>query len=314
MLYTYAIEPDALTTWEKCRHILDLMGFQHARAIAAYPNRKGWKALVRAACRENEALGDRARKRIIEKLDRSNGKLVSAGEPDDYDDSIAPAEERWIRNAVARQSARRTFHAIVATRNPEDHPDVVLEEDADESHPMLDVQREVPVLREPAALAGHMETLVRHSREVLMLIDPHFDPSFNRWRPVVRACMALAAQAVHGGTLRVELHTLDADRKPSLEDFERACRKWIPNMLPVQVKAVSVYRWRIPSDGPHDFHARYVLTDRGGYRLDKGLDEQHGMTQSVGLLPDREWKRIREGFSSSGAFFDRNGAFTVGRE
>ena len=312
MLYPYAIEPDALVTWDKCRHILDLMGFQHGRAIAAYPTRKRWKALVRAACRENTDLGDRDRRRIMRKLDRSNAKMIRLGEADDYDGAITPAEQCWVRNAVARQGVAREFHAILATRNPEGHPDVVLEEDVDESHERLAVAREVPVLREPAALTAHVRTLVRNSRERLMLIDPHFDPSVSRWRPVVRACMALAAQAVYG-TLPVEIHTL-ADRKPSLEDFERACRKWIPNMLPAQVKTVDIYRWRIRNDRPHDFHARYLLTDRGGYRLDKGLDEEPGTTQSVGLLPDQEWKRIREGFSSSGAFFDRDGTVTVGRE
>ena len=313
MLYPYAIEPDALVTWDKCRHILDLMGFQHGRAIAAYPTRKRWKAQVRAACRENTDLGDRDRRRILRKLDQSNAKMIRLGGPDDYDSGITPAEQCWIRNAVARQTVAREFHAILAIRNPEGHPDVVLEEEVDESHERLAVPREIPVLREPAALVEHVRALISNSRSRLLLIDPHFDPSVSRWRPVVRACMALAAQAVHG-TLRVEIHTMDADRKPSLEDFEGACQKWIPNMLPAQVKSVSVYRWRIRNDGPHDFHARYLLTDRGGYRLDKGLDEEHGKTQSVGLLPDQEWKRIREGFSSSGAFFDRDGRFTVGRE
>ena len=40
MLYTYAIEPNVLVTWDKCRLTLNLMGFQHGRAIAAYPS---WK-------------------------------------------------------------------------------------------------------------------------------------------------------------------------------------------------------------------------------------------------------------------------------
>ena len=62
---------------------------------------------------------------------------------------------------------------------------------------------------------------------------------------------------------------------------------------------------------PHDFHARYVLTDRGGYRLDKGLDEEHGVQQSVGLLDDQEWKRVREGYSDARPFFDKADAFKL---
>ena len=248
-------------------------------------------------------------RRIRRKLEQSNAKMIRWGEPDGYDDAVEPVEERWIRNAVVRQAAARTLHAILATRNPENHPDVVLDEDVEESHPKLDVPREVPVLREPDALADHIGRLVRNSRE-LLLIDPHFDPSKPKWRPVVQACIALAADAAYGSP-RVEIHTLDEDRKPSLGDFKRACRKWIPRMLSPRVTSVHVCRWRIRDDGPHDFHARYVVTDRGGYRLDKGLDEEHGVVQPVGLLADQEWRRIREGFRGADAFFDRGGEFTV---
>jgi hypothetical protein len=315
MIYPYAIEPDALVTWDKCRHILDLMGFQHGRAIAAYPTRKRWKALVRAACRENTDLGDRDRRRILRKLDLSNPKMIRLGGPDDCDGAVTPAEQGWIRNAVARQAVAREFHAILSTRNPEGHPDVVLEEDVDESHQKLAVPREVPVLREPAALAAHVGTLVRNSRQ-LMLIDPHFDPSVSRWRPVVRACLALVAQAVHG-TLRAEIHTLARRATPSVQDwpsseeFERRCRSHVPGMLKVGVGPVRICRWRIRDDAPGDFHARYLLTDRGGYRLDKGLDLEPGKVQPVGLLDDQEWKRIREGFGDDSPFFDKDGEFTV---
>jgi len=315
MLYAYAIEPDALASWGNCARILGLMGFQHGRAIAAYPSRKRWKALVRAACRERNELGDRDRRRILRKLDQSNAKMIRWGGPNDYDETVAPTEERWVRNAIARQDAvarratMQTLHAILATRNPENHADVVLDGDVEESHPKLDVPREAPVLRQPEALAEHIRTLVSNSGE-LLLIDPHFNPHEYRWRPVVKACIALAA-GTPCGNRRVEIHTLDGDRKSSLDDFERACRKWIPDMLPVQVTSIRVCRWRIRDRGPHDFHARYVLTDRGGYRLDKGLDEEHGVAQSVGLLADQEWRRVWEGFRGANAFFEKYGEFTV---
>ena len=243
------------------------------------------------------------------KLRQSNAKIIQGDGPDGYDDAVEPAEECWIRNAVARQAGMRPLHAVLATRNPENHPDVVLDDDIEESHPKLDVPREVPVLREPDALAAHIGRLVRNSRE-LLLIDPHFDLTKSKWRSVVRACIALASDSAYG-IPRVEIHTLDGDRKPSQGDFERAGREWIPRMLSPRVTSVRVCRWRIREDGAHDFHARYVLTDRGGYRLDKGLDEEHGVAQPVGLLADQEWRRIREGFRGADAFFDRGGEFTV---
>ena len=310
MLYEYAIEPDVLHSWDKCRLTLNLMGFQHGRAIAAYPSWKRWKKMVFEACSRNPGCGEVEFQRIYEKVLESEDEFVRSLPAGDYDDSILPAEQRWVRNAVARQnSGAAAFRAIVATQNPESHPDVVLERDVDESHPKLDVPREVPVPREPRALADHVGTLVRNSRE-LLLIDPHFDPEKPKWRSVVRACIATAGRAVSGDA-RVEIHARDADGKPSPELFERACRKWIPGILPAYVESVRVCRWRIRDDGPHDFHARYVLTDRGGYRLDKGLDEEHGVTQPVALLAEQEWRRVREGFRGGNSFFDKTGEFRV---
>ena len=309
MLYQYAIEPDMLVTWDKCRITLNLMGFQHGRAIAAYPSWKQWKKMILKACDASLTCGEREFERIHEKILDSEHKIVRLDGKSSYDRSILPREDTWIRNAIRYQDRGAIFHAILSTRNPDDHPDVVLEEKIDESHPRLDVPREAEVLKEPNALAAHIETLVRNSRE-LLLIDPHFDPSKNRWRTVVGACFRLAADAF-GDNPVVTIHTLDADRRPSLDEFERRCRRHIPAMLSGTVASIRVCRWRIRDGAPDDFHARYVLTDRGGYRLDKGLDQERGKKQSVELLSDQTWERLRDGYNGTNPFFDKDGEFTV---
>ena len=309
MLYTYAIEPDVLVTWDKCRNTLNLMGLQHGRAIAGYPSRKGWKALVRTACRESET-PERDRKRIFRKLDQANAKLLLCDHR--YDEALQPKAERWIRNAVAQQKALGAFHAILATRNPEGHPDIVLEEDIDESHERLEVGREVPVLREPEALASHVSTLVRNSSE-LLLIDPHFDPSKDRWRPVVKACIELAGHCEHDKP-NVTIHTLRRDGDPvNDKDFRTLCALRLPEMLSGKVDSVRVCRWLRRRAGGEDFHARYVLTDRGGYGLDKGLDQERGVAQVVRLLGEQEWTRVRRVYSEAEHFFDADCDFEVAR-
>ena len=309
MLYQYAIEPDMLVTWDKCRITLNLMGFQHGRAIAAYPSWKQWKKMILKACDASPSCGEREFERIHEKILDSEHKIVRIDRTSDYDRSILPRENIWIRNATRYQDRAATFHAILSTRNPDDHPDVVLEEKIDESHPKIDVPREKQVRREPNALAAHIETLVRNSRE-LVLIDPHFDPSEDRWRPVVGACIQLAASTIRDAP-GVTVHTLDTDRKPSLEEFERRCQRYMPAMLSGKVRSIRVCRWRIRDGAPDDFHARYVLTDRGGYKLDKGLDEEPVIKQSVELLSDQTWERLRDGYNGTNPFFDKDGEFTV---
>lgn len=107
------------------------------------------------------------------------------------------------------------------------------------------------------------------------------------------------------------IHTLDTDRKPSLEEYRRRCLKHVPGMLSGKVTSVRICRWRIREVGPHDFHARYVVTDRGGYRLDKGLDEEIGVGQSIALLSDQEWERVRRGYGEASPLFDKDADFTV---
>ncbi|MCE7937168.1 MAG: hypothetical protein DYG90_00935 [Chloroflexi bacterium CFX6] len=310
MLYEFAIEPELLTSWDKARTTLNLMGFQHARAISAYPSRKRWKKMIFEACRK-AGCADREFARIREKVQQSDAKLVWAGSPEEYDGSLKPQDECWIRNATDRQIKRKAFHAILATRNPSGHPDVVLEADVDESHAKLGVARELPVLRQPKPLAGHIEKLVRNSR-VLLLIDPHFDPSLYRWRPVIQACVALAAKGVEDRPLeRVEIHTLDADGKCSFEEFRSRCAKHIPGLLCDGLPPVRVCRWRLRESAPDDFHERYVLTDRGGYKLGKGLDEEFGKEQPVALLSEAEHARIWTGFQDETPFFEKDGEITI---
>jgi hypothetical protein len=186
MLYEFAIEPDVLAIWDRCRNTLNLMGFRHARAIAAYPTRKRWKKLIFEACRQ-ASCGDREFARIQEKIRQVDAKLVHSARP--YDHSLEPESERWVRNAIAQQDTSTPFHAILSTRNPTCSADVVLEEDIDESHRRLAVRREWPVLRQPNEMAAHIRTLVRNSRQ-LLLVDPHIEPWQDRWWPVVKACLA----------------------------------------------------------------------------------------------------------------------------
>ena len=54
-----------------------------------------------------------------------------------------------------------------------------------------------------------------------------------------------------------------------------------------------------------------MLTDRGGYRLDKGLDAEPGVEQFVGLLDDQQRQRLREGYGDASPFFDKADAFTL---
>ena len=310
MLHVYALDPAILTNWNNCRNVLNLMGFRHGRAIAAYPTRKRWRDFVKTACRTSEGVGDLERKRILDKLEQSMSKIVwSKSWSDDSQDGMRL--DQWLRNAIAIQDRARCFHAILSNQNPTAHADVIIDEDIDETHERLRLAREEPVLREPQALSQHVRTLVTNSR-TLLLVDPHIDPAIGRWRPIIGACLELANQTVRDIPMKVELHTLATDRSASLSVFREAFFRYILPLVPQDLRSVHVYRWRRRLAGPHDFHGRYILTERGGYRLDKGLDEEYGTEQPVSLLDDNELKRLLNGYRKGDEqFFETDDDFAL---
>ena len=54
-----------------------------------------------------------------------------------------------------------------------------------------------------------------------------------------------------------------------------------------------------------------MLTDRGGYKLDKGLDEEQGVEQLVSLLDDSAWQNLYDMYSNPERYFDKDNEFTV---
>ena len=111
-------------------------------------------------------------------------------------------------------------------------------------------------------------------------------------------------------THHVEIHTLDSDRKPSVEEFRKQCRRHVRG-IPGEPASIRICRWLIRDDAPHDFHDRYVLTDRGGYNLGKGLDQETGKEQPIRLLDHDEWKRLRDGYRDASPFFTKRDEFSV---
>ena len=65
------------------------------------------------------------------------------------------------------------------------------------------------------------------------------------------------------GTLR---HKTDAVNE---ESFRELCGRHLPAMVSDKVTSLRVRRWVRRSDSREGFHARYAVTDRGGYGLDK---------------------------------------------
>jgi hypothetical protein len=108
--------------------------------------------------------------------------------------------------------------------------------------------------------------------------------------PLVYASRVLASQrrldctsSVRTEAASCEIHHLDRDGQPTAADFEREAKHLFGNVIPAG-QTVTIYRWREKKDG-EDFHARYLLTNKGGMRVEPGFSAEGGhQTADMALL------------------------------
>ena len=128
------------------------------------------------------------------------------------------------------------------------------------------VPQDFEVNRDASSLVAAMALMLRSANSAL-LVDAFYDPFDARYQATVRECL----KVLHAANPRAsfEIHHLDRPRSPPAEAIEREARAKFGNVIP-QGMTITIYRWRQKSQGA-DFHARYLLTDKGGIRVDAGF-------------------------------------------
>jgi hypothetical protein len=185
-----------------------------------------------------------------------------------------------IENAVA-EHARFPFHAIIAKTNPQNAGQVLTVEEIDAAHNLFAVERDTKVDRVADALAGIAAPLLVHSKTILF-VDGYYDPSDRRYQRALRAYLQMVAKS-GSAEKTCEIHFVDHQRKPDPGAIEREAENWFRGIIPNGM-TVTLYRWK-RRDGGEEFHARYILTERGGIRFDEGLAEgRTGERSDVALM------------------------------
>ena len=174
----------------------------------------------------------------------------------------------WIHNALTEHQ-RSPFRAIIALENPDGSNAVLPAEDLDELHPLLTVAQDRAIARDAASIAGALRELLRFGSHI-MFVDPFFDLYSPRYQSTMRECLGIVKtlnpQAI------CEIHYRYHDDKPSSADLEREAVNIFKNVIPDGI-TVTVYCWR-EKNGGADFHARYLLTEKGGIAVDAGFSAE----------------------------------------
>ena len=127
------------------------------------------------------------------------------------------------------------------------------------------------VVREAESIAGALSGFLRVSTRILF-VDPFFDPYNTRYKSTLRECLAIVK--ADNPEAACEIHYRYHNAKPTNIEIEREAARLFNGVIPEGV-TVAVYCWREKDSGA-DFHARYLLTERGGVGIDAGFSAEGG--------------------------------------
>jgi hypothetical protein len=196
--------------------------------------------------------------------------------------------------------ASTRFHAIIAKENPGGDHAVLLADDLDELQPLMNIPHDCAVLRDAESLSAAMKEMLHFSSRILF-VDPFCDPFDANYKSIFRECLSMVSSLNPDAAceIRYGYH----DRKPANHELEREAANLFPGVVPKGMK-VTIFCWR-EKVGGEDFHARYLLTERGGIAVDAGFSAKgdHQTTDMHLMSYDLSQERLKA-FAREAAYYD----------
>lgn len=292
MIHEYALDPELFSDWPTARYLLDQFGAQHGRMISQFPNK--WKRQAYEACAGCSPID---RKRIEERLKNSDTKLIRMGR--DFDGEIT-----WIRNAE-RSHADRPFRLIIS-RSESASDGVVDPEELGPCTPEW-TPDEGSVPRNATALANAALPLLIGAKTIC-LVDPHFSCAARHCKPLENIVKLVC---LHSTAKVIQYHILAKSATAAWFEGQLTSRQlhWVRQAL--QDRKIHFIRWRQRAGG-ESFHARFIMTDRGGLLYENGLDEGSGQETTAVLRMDESlWRSRYEAYAADSGTYELVDAFCL---
>lgn len=281
MLYEYAVEPTCLSNWKDFRYLIENFGVSHGRLISQFP--KDWPRKVFDAC---TAFSFRQRQQLEIELDRvKKHALIRSNRS--FDGTLP-----WDENAISQHQNVKPFHAIIV-KEAAGKPDYVLGvDDLSRNSTLWKTRREDKIARTPADLGNAVRHLLCMSDRIVF-VDKLYHPAEPRWQETLIHFINLASNGrtppsfeYHCEIDHYALGRAAAQRK---QDYQETSDRLLKPLLPTGT-SIRLHRWTKWTDNDDIFHARYILTEKGGVRIDWGLDKGKPKQKTdVTLLDDDMW-------------------------
>jgi hypothetical protein len=302
MIYEYAVEPACLADWENFRYLTENFGVSHGRLVSKFPS--DWAKRVIEEINANKHSYIEGQQWIEELKRLKKHALIRSSRS--YDGS-----REWVENALYQHEKGKPFHAIIV-KDSSELPQYVLEvKRLSNSIPKWKTRRESRILRTAKELGKAVFLLLRMSNQIFF-VDKLFAEQMtnndnDRW-------LTTLSHFIHLATVNrdkppvFEYHSEGKILSlPEMNEFKISCRNHLAKLLPLGTN-LKLKLWTEWCSGKDFFHGRYILTDRGGVRIDWGLDqskygEKTEQRTDVTLLDEDMWKETWELFQADAKSF-----------
>lgn len=267
LLAEYAIEPEAILTWERFRYITEKCGVQEGRLISDFPG--DWCSVVRDSIRgikdeEVHLFPPVARSKALNTLrGLKKNAVIDLGRTFD-------SARSWQDNALSSHE-QIEFKAIIAS-TPESAGmlDISLLDTSDEA---WKVPRELAVPRTAEDLSMAASYLLMMSNNAVF-VDPYFSPEDRRCRKPLMAFLEHMLLPI----TRLEFHLCRRNSGSAEHFLDMLQNKLLPDLRRLSdfpnSQSFFFIRWNeLPTGDGEAVHPRYILTDKGGLRFEHGLSE-----------------------------------------
>lgn len=260
LIKRYAIEPAALRHWQDFRYVMEKMSFSNGRIMVALP-KKWMRELL-----DHLDVGDIECARFVEKLHRYKEDRIISAKGIAYNQSI-----RWIDNAQRSQCLKLVDEILIAQETKTADPTLPYLTPSEIDEDFFSSRRELRCLNTP-------ETLVNLA-SILLDVSPYaifVDPYFYVGR---KSCLSVLAEFVRHTQENENFSTItfftSSETIPKGEEagVRIFLEKEVASFLTKDINVCFCFIDK--SEINSGFHARYLLTSRGGLRYDKGFASQN---------------------------------------